>query len=68
MGPDTHRSFNFNKLRSFLMARARTGVELDSDQFVGPGVDYMCPSCSQRLALERGVSALRFEMTEKESG
>lgn len=41
MGPDAHRSFNFNKLRSFLISRARVGVELDSDQFVGPGVDYM---------------------------
>ena len=78
MAPDAHRSFNFNKLRSFLISRvrapsdeydididideircaffptspwvpryfdtvaeARVGVELDSDQFVGPGVDYM---------------------------
>ena len=57
MGSDSHRSFNFNKLRSFLIARvwavasfpsiywhfceARVGVELDSDQFVAPGVDYM---------------------------
>ncbi|CAK9041186.1 Uncharacterized protein SCF082_LOCUS23836 [Durusdinium trenchii] len=41
MGADSHRSFNFNKLRSFLISRARVGVELDSDQFVGPGVDYM---------------------------
>mmetsp|Transcript_16288 Transcript_16288/g.28471 ORF Transcript_16288/g.28471 Transcript_16288/m.28471 type:complete len:627 (+) Transcript_16288:66-1946(+) len=41
MGPDSHRSFNFNKIRSFLLSRVRTGVELDSDQFVAPGVDYM---------------------------
>ena len=77
MAPDAHRSFNFNKLRSFLISRVRApsdeydidididldircaflptspwvpliqwlrlgvGVELDSDQFVGPGVDYM---------------------------
>jgi hypothetical protein len=33
------RSFNFNKLRAMLMARVRTGVQLDSDQFVAPGVD-----------------------------
>ena len=67
MGPDAHRSFNFNKLRSFLISRelpsaeldldsqppvsrrtcseARVGVELDSDQFVGPGVDYMLLAC-----------------------
>ena len=69
MEPDAHRSFNFNKLRSFLISRdaalacligprgirkvsgpgvpnqqkteAVTGGELDSDQFVGPGVDYL---------------------------
>jgi len=41
MAPDSHRSFNFNKIRSFLLSRVRTGVELDSDQFVAPGVDYM---------------------------
>ena len=29
--------FNFNKIRSFLLARVRVGVELDSDQFVAPG-------------------------------
>ena len=26
-----------------LTRQAKTGVELDSDQFVGPGVDYMLP-------------------------
>eukprot|EP00930_Biecheleria_cincta_P047198 TRINITY_DN32666_c0_g1_i1.p1 TRINITY_DN32666_c0_g1~~TRINITY_DN32666_c0_g1_i1.p1 ORF type:complete len:668 (+),score=122.01 TRINITY_DN32666_c0_g1_i1:106-2109(+) len=33
------KSFNFNKLRAFLFARALTGVELDSDQFLAPQVD-----------------------------
>lgn len=33
------RSFNFNKLRAMLLSRVRVGVELDSDQFVAPGVD-----------------------------
>lgn len=33
------KSFNFNKLRAFLFARALAGVELDSDQFLAPGVD-----------------------------
>jgi len=37
--PEEGRSFNFNKLRAMLMARVRTGVQLDSDQFVAPGVD-----------------------------
>jgi len=35
------RSFNFNKLRAMLLSRVRVGVELDSDQFVAPGVDKM---------------------------
>lgn len=35
------RSFNFNKLRAFLFARALAGVGLDSDQFVAPGVDQL---------------------------
>lgn len=26
-------------------SEARVGVELDSDQFVGPGVDYMLLAC-----------------------
>lgn len=40
---------------------ARVGVELDSDQFVGPGVDYM----PLGLGLCQATVA-RFEMTEKE--
>lgn len=33
------RSFNFNKYRAMMLAQVRTGVELDSDEFVAPGVD-----------------------------
>jgi len=33
------KSFNFNKFRAFLFARALAGVELDSDQFLAPAVD-----------------------------
>mmetsp|Transcript_107544 Transcript_107544/g.343037 ORF Transcript_107544/g.343037 Transcript_107544/m.343037 type:complete len:760 (+) Transcript_107544:87-2366(+) len=33
------RSFNFNKLRAMMLSRAVVGVQLDSDQFVAPGVD-----------------------------
>jgi len=39
--PHAERSFHFNKFRAMLMARALTGVELDSDQFVAPGVDAL---------------------------
>jgi len=35
----SEHSFNFNKFRAMLLARARTTVMLDSDQFVAPGVD-----------------------------
>jgi len=35
------RSFNFNKMRAMLISRAKVGIQLDSDQFVAPGVDDM---------------------------
>jgi len=34
-------SFNYNKFRAMLFSRARTGIELDSDQLVLRGVDRM---------------------------
>jgi hypothetical protein len=37
--PSAERSFHFNKFRAMIMARVITGVELDSDQFVAPGID-----------------------------
>eukprot|EP00440_Ansanella_granifera_P011431 gb/GFBE01012401.1/.p1 GENE.gb/GFBE01012401.1/~~gb/GFBE01012401.1/.p1 ORF type:complete len:484 (+),score=100.67 gb/GFBE01012401.1/:1-1452(+) len=49
MEPDAHRSFNFNKIRSFLLSRALVGIELDSDQFVAPGVDYMFQMSEQEI-------------------
>lgn len=39
--PEPSRSFHFNKLRAMLMVRARVAVQLDSDQFVAPGVDVL---------------------------
>mmetsp|Transcript_117033 Transcript_117033/g.303465 ORF Transcript_117033/g.303465 Transcript_117033/m.303465 type:complete len:555 (-) Transcript_117033:27-1691(-) len=35
------RSFNYNKYRAILLARVHTGIQLDSDQFVAPGVDAL---------------------------
>lgn len=35
------RSFNYNKYRAMLLAKVRTGILLDSDEFVAPGVDAM---------------------------
>jgi len=58
MEPDAHRSFNFNKLRSFLISRAVTGVELDSDQFVGPGVDYMFDMSEKEITQETPLPIL----------
>jgi len=35
------RSFNFNKLRSILMSRVQTGIQVDVDQFIAPGADIL---------------------------
>merc|ERR1711877_12838 len=37
MEPETQRSFNYNRIRTILLTRVLVGVQLDSDQFVGPG-------------------------------
>lgn len=39
--PEFFRRFDLNKYRSFLVARVKTGIQLDSDQFVAPGVDEL---------------------------
>lgn len=40
--PSEHwRSFHFNKLRAMLHVRAKVVVQLDSDQFVAPGIDSL---------------------------
>jgi len=44
-----HRSFNFNKFRAMLLSRLRVGVQLDSDQFVAPGVDAMFQRTSEEI-------------------
>jgi len=46
------RSFNFNKMRAMLMARTRVGVQLDSDQFVAPGVDAMFKTTAREITKE----------------
>eukprot|EP00747_Dinoflagellata_sp_TGD_P164357 gnl/TRDRNA2_/TRDRNA2_184194_c0_seq1.p1 gnl/TRDRNA2_/TRDRNA2_184194_c0~~gnl/TRDRNA2_/TRDRNA2_184194_c0_seq1.p1 ORF type:complete len:549 (-),score=104.22 gnl/TRDRNA2_/TRDRNA2_184194_c0_seq1:189-1835(-) len=47
--PGSRRSFNFNKMRAMLLARVRSGVELDADQFVAPGVDMLFESTEQEV-------------------
>eukprot|EP00928_Gymnodinium_smaydae_P053618 TRINITY_DN37566_c0_g1_i1.p1 TRINITY_DN37566_c0_g1~~TRINITY_DN37566_c0_g1_i1.p1 ORF type:complete len:562 (-),score=112.12 TRINITY_DN37566_c0_g1_i1:110-1795(-) len=49
MPSSAHRSFNWNKLRAMLMAKVRTGIELDSDMFVAPGVDRMFESTRREV-------------------
>lgn len=39
--PQAQRSFNFNKFRAMILTRIRVGIQLDSDQFVAPGVDVL---------------------------
>mmetsp|Transcript_30171 Transcript_30171/g.79577 ORF Transcript_30171/g.79577 Transcript_30171/m.79577 type:complete len:673 (-) Transcript_30171:37-2055(-) len=41
MPANAGRSFNFNKMRAMLLSKAKVGIQLDSDQFVAPGVDAM---------------------------
>lgn len=43
------RSFNFNKLRAMLLTRVLVGVQLDSDQFVAPGVDAIFQRVEQEI-------------------
>lgn len=42
-------SFNYNKFRAMLLAKVRTGIELDSDQLVVRGVDHMFLRTSQEV-------------------
>ncbi|CAE8717912.1 unnamed protein product [Polarella glacialis] len=44
-----HFGFNFNKFRAYLLARVKTGVGLDSDQFVAPGVDQLFSSTEREI-------------------
>lgn len=50
--PGSGRSFNFNKLRSMLLSRVRVGVQLDSDQFVAPGVDRLFERTAEEVTKE----------------
>lgn len=70
LGPAVPRSFNFNKIRSFLLARVRVGVELDSDQFVAPGVDYMFNMTQREITKDYPIPILPvhyFSFTQKDA-
>lgn len=44
--------FNLNKFRALILARARTGVQLDADQFVVRGVDNLFNRTRQEVTRE----------------
>merc|ERR1712050_592518 len=46
---DAGRSFNFNKMRAMLLSRLKVGIQLDSDQFVAPGVDAMFKTTEREI-------------------
>lgn len=52
MPPTALRSFNFNKLRAMMLSRVIVGIELDSDQWVAPGVDTMFARTQQEVTEE----------------
>ncbi|CAE8584282.1 unnamed protein product [Polarella glacialis] len=46
---DAPISFNFNKFRAMMLANVRTGVQLDSDQFVYRGADVLFDSTEREV-------------------
>lgn len=54
--------FNWNKMRAMLMSRIKTGIQLDSDQFVAPGVDAMFQRTAQEVnrAYPRPILPVHF--------
>jgi hypothetical protein len=65
----TDRSFNFNKYRAMLLAQARTGVMLDSDQWVAPGVDAIFHRTKEEVSEEYPFPILPVHfLTDKTAG
>lgn len=60
-----HRSFNFNKFRAILMSRALVGIQLDSDQFVAPGVDMMFNSTAKEITKEYPMPILPVHFLDR---
>ncbi|CAJ1433431.1 unnamed protein product [Effrenium voratum] len=70
LGPKVQKSFNYNKIRSFLLSRVLVGVELDSDQFVAPGVDYMFNMTAREVTEDYPIPILPvhyFSFTQKDA-
>jgi len=65
------RSFNFNKLRTMLLARVRSGIVLDSDQFVAPGADALFQRTEQEITQDYAMPILPahfLDRTPKDTG
>lgn len=63
MNQSDGRSFNYNKFRSILLSRVLAGVQLDSDQFVGPGVDDMFKMTEREITKEYPYPILPVHFT-----
>ncbi|CAK9075118.1 Uncharacterized protein SCF082_LOCUS36458 [Durusdinium trenchii] len=70
LGPKVQKSFNYNKLRAMLISRVRVGVQLDSDQFVAPGADYMFNMTEREITREYPIPILPvhyFSFTQRDA-
>jgi len=63
--PEPFRSFHFNKLRAMLMIRARVAVQLDSDQFVAPGVDILFKRTEEEITKEYPLPILPVHFLDR---
>eukprot|EP00419_Tripos_fusus_P040274 CAMPEP_0172791856 /NCGR_PEP_ID=MMETSP1074-20121228/208679_1 /TAXON_ID=2916 /ORGANISM="Ceratium fusus, Strain PA161109" /LENGTH=583 /DNA_ID=CAMNT_0013628919 /DNA_START=62 /DNA_END=1813 /DNA_ORIENTATION=+ len=63
--PHAHRSFNFNKLRAMLLCRVRVGMQLDSDQFVAPGVDAIFGRTAQEITKDYAMPILPVHFLDR---
>lgn len=59
------RSFHFNKLRAMLHVRAKTVVQLDSDQFVAPGIDHMFQLTEQEVTKDYPIPILPVHFLDR---
>ncbi|CAE7484545.1 petA [Symbiodinium pilosum] len=65
MDSSLRRSFNFNKLRAFLFARALAGVGLDSDQFVAPGVDRLFEMAEREITADYPLAIMPVHFLDR---
>lgn len=61
-----YRRFDFNKYRSIMLTRVRTGIQLDSDQFVTPGVDAFFKRVAEEITEEYPMPILPVHFLKNE--